>query len=152
MLKRIQDEILREKIENVLQKENTHEAIILRDILQRGFTTVRDLLPKMNCPYSAIRDLQNVFSIPNIIGNKFHPTEKPVELMKIFIEQSTEEGDIVLEPFCGAGATCVAAKELGRGYVAAELEKRFCDITEQRLQGVAKREDKNSSPEQQSLF
>lgn len=94
----------------------------------------------------------NVFNIPNIIGNKFHPTEKPVELMKIFIEQSTEEGDIVLEPFCGAGATCVAAEELGRGYVAAELEKRFCDITEQRLQGVAKREDKNSSPEQQSLF
>lgn len=64
MLERIQDETLRKKIENVLQKENTHEAIISRDILQRGFTTVRDLLPKMNCPYSAIRDLQKVFGIP----------------------------------------------------------------------------------------
>lgn len=46
MLERIQDKILKKKIEIVLQKENTHETIILRDILQRGFTTVRDLLPK----------------------------------------------------------------------------------------------------------
>lgn len=110
------------------------------------------LLRKGFAKYIKDKGTTNVFSIPNIIGNKFHPTEKPVELMKIFIEQSTEDGDIVFEPFCGAGATCVAAKELGRGYVAAELEKRFCEITEQRLQGVAKRKDKNSSPEQQSLF
>ena len=72
--------------------------------------------------------------------------------MKIFIEQSTEKGDIVLEPFCGSGATCIAAKELERRFVASELEKRFCDITEERLQGVARRKGKDNSAEQQSLF
>lgn len=57
------NEELNRKIEVVLKNENTHEAIILKDILNRGFTTVRDLLPKMNCPYSAIRDLQQTFGI-----------------------------------------------------------------------------------------
>jgi len=89
MLGRIQDEILKKKIEIVLQKENTHEAIILRDILQRGFTTVRDLLPKMNCPYSAIRDLQKVFGIPIECDEGFRKTTifrngKEIELKKRF--------------------------------------------------------------------
>lgn len=110
------------------------------------------LLRKGFAKYIKDKGTTNVFNIPNIIGNKFHPTEKPVELMKIFIEQSTEKGDIVLEPFCGSGATCIAAKELERRFVASELEKRFCDITEERLQGVARRKGKDNSAEQQSLF
>ena len=81
----------------------------------------------------------NVFEVPNIIGTKFHPTEKPVDLMKEFILQSTEPNDIVLEPFAGSGSTCVAAAECGRRFVAAELEKRFCQITAERVQGTAKR-------------
>ena len=96
----------------------------------------------------------NIFSIPNIIGNKFHPTEKPVELMKEFILQSTQPGDIVLEPFCGSGPTCIAAVESGRNFVASEIEERFCKITEERLQGVAKRKDeaKTETATQCSLF
>ena len=71
-------------------------------------------------PAKNINDMgmTNVFNIPNIIGNKFHPTEKPVELMKQFIEQSTQPGDIILEPFCGSGPTCIAAIESGRNFVA----------------------------------
>lgn len=106
-------------------------------------------------PAKNINDMgkTNVFCIPNIIGNKFHPTEKPVELMKEFILQSTQEGDIVLEPFCGAGATCIAAKETGRHYVASELEERFCKITKERLEGTAKRQTKHNQESQQgSLF
>lgn len=81
----------------------------------------------------------NVFTTPNIIGTKFHPTEKPVELMKQFILQSTKPNEIVLEPFAGSGSTCVAALECGRKFVASEIEKRFCEIAEKRLLGIAKR-------------
>lgn len=81
----------------------------------------------------------NLLIIPNILGTKFHPTEKPVELMKKLILQSTQEKDIVLEPFAGSGATCLAAVECGRRFVASELEERFCEITKERLQGIAKR-------------
>lgn len=50
------------KINNVL-KRNAQESIVLRDILENGSTTVRDLVPKMNCPYGAIRDLQKTYGI-----------------------------------------------------------------------------------------
>jgi site-specific DNA-methyltransferase (adenine-specific) len=94
----------------------------------------------------------NVFAIPNIIGNKYHPTEKPVELMQIFVEQSTEPNDIILEPFCGAGATVLACDLTGRRFVAAELEECFCKITQQRLQGQAVRKNAIHDERQQSLF
>lgn len=51
---------------------------------------------------------KNILSIPNIRGNKTHPTEKPVDLMKILIENSSNENDIVLDPFFGTGSTLIA--------------------------------------------
>ena len=90
----------------------------------------------------------NVFVSRNPIGNKFHPTEKPVELMKSFISQSTKAGDVVLDMFCGSGSTLIAAKELGLNYVGAEIEKRYYDIAISRLMGTAKRVE----TQQGSLF
>lgn len=51
---------------------------------------------------------KNILSVPNIRGNKTHPTEKPVNLMKILIENSSNENDIVLDPFFGTGSTLIA--------------------------------------------
>lgn len=78
----------------------------------------------------------NVFSYSNIIGNKYHPTEKPVQLMEDLIANSTKEGDIVLDPFMGSGTTCLAAKELNRRYVGFEIEQKYYDIAKQRLEKV----------------
>ena len=83
----------------------------------------------------------NVFTDLNPIGNKFHPTEKPVSLMKKLIENSTNEGDIVLEPFAGAGSTLLAAKETGRNYIGSEIDKKYYDIAIARLNGTAHRMD-----------
>ena len=65
----------------------------------------------------------NVFQVANPTGNKFHPNEKPVELMKELIFQSTNSNDVVLDMFCGSGSTCVASKELGLNYIGIELER-----------------------------
>ena len=81
----------------------------------------------------------NVFTDLNPTGNKYHPTEKPVSLMKKLIENSTNEGDTVLEPFAGAGAVLIAAKETGRNYVGAEIDKKYYDIAINRLNGTAQR-------------
>lgn len=51
-----------EKYEHILSL-NTHESIVLRQLLEKGSTTVRDLLPFMNYPCGPIRDLQSVFGI-----------------------------------------------------------------------------------------
>lgn len=48
---------------------------------------------------SIICGTKNILRIPNIVGNKKHPTEKPVELLKILIENSSNENDIVFDPF-----------------------------------------------------
>lgn len=46
---------------------------------------------------------KNILRIPNIVRTKVHPTEKPVELMQVLIENSTNELDVVLDPFLGGG-------------------------------------------------
>src|SRR5690606_700763 len=50
----------------------------------------------------------------NNVRNKIHPTEKPVELMRILIENSSQVGDTVLDPFAGSGSTLIAGIECGR--------------------------------------
>lgn len=75
----------------------------------------------------------NCLEIPNIIGKKSHPTEKPVELMRIFIENSSDPGDIVLDPFLGSGSTTVAAVKTGRHYIGFELDPDYFDIACKRL-------------------
>lgn len=76
---------------------------------------------------------KNILSVPNIIGDKCHPTEKPVGLMEILIGNSTNEGDIVLEPFAGSGSTCIAAKNLGRYFIGIELDEEYCKVANERL-------------------
>ena len=107
------------------------------------------MLRKGNAKYINNLGAVNVFTDLNPIGNKFHPTEKPVSLMKKLIENSTNEGDIVLEPFAGAGSTLLAAKETGRNYVGAEIDKKYYDIAITRLNGTAKR---TGSTEQMNIF
>lgn len=67
---------------------------------------------------------KTVISIPNP-RNKKHPTLKPVELMKILIENSTDAGDVVLDPFMGGGTTAKACHELGRLYIGTEIDPQY---------------------------
>lgn len=63
-----------------------------------------------------------------------HPTEKPVELMKKFVGNSTKENDVVLDPFLGIGATALACKELNRQFIGCEIDRKFYDIALNRLE------------------
>lgn len=64
------------------------------------------------------------FAAPNP-RNKCHPTEKPVELMQHYIENSSQAGDLVLDPFVGGGATALAAMRSGRRVVAIEKDLQY---------------------------
>lgn len=76
--------------------------------------------------------------IPKIIPKATdHPTPKPVELMRYFICLHSEKGQIVVDPFAGAGTTLRACKDLGRRGIGIEIEERYCEIAARRLeQGV----------------
>lgn len=65
--------------------------------------------------------------------SKIHPTQKPIELFKTLIDVSSNEGDLILDPFLGSGTTAVAAKQLGRNYIGIELSQKYVDIANERL-------------------
>jgi len=71
---------------------------------------------------------KTVHKYNNIIGNKIHPTEKPVELLKLYISNSSNEGDIILDPFVGSGSTLKASKELNRKYIGYEIDEEYYDV------------------------
>lgn len=81
---------------------------------------------------------KNVFEIDNIIGKKVHPTEKPVELMQIMVENSTKENDVILDPFMGSGSTGVACKILRRDFIGCEIDKTYFDIAKKRIENMYK--------------
>ncbi|UCD09720.1 MAG: site-specific DNA-methyltransferase [Dehalococcoidales bacterium] len=62
-----------------------------------------------------------------------YPTQKPLALLERIIRASTNEGDIVLDPFCGCGTTLVAAENLGRRWIGIDISKDGIEITEKRL-------------------
>lgn len=68
-------------------------------------------------------------------GKNLHDTEKPVDLMKILIENSSNEGEMVLDFMCGINATGVACKELNRKYIGIELDENYFDIGVNRIRG-----------------
>lgn len=78
---------------------------------------------------------KNILRIPNILGNKQHPTEKPVELMQILIENSSNENDIILDPFFGSGSTAVSCIESNRKFIGCEIDKKYYEIARNRLIG-----------------
>ena len=77
---------------------------------------------------------RNILDVPNIkAGTKVHPTEKPVDLMKILIENSSNKGDIVLDMFMGSGSTGVAALETGRKFIGIEIDENFYKVAYDRI-------------------
>lgn len=66
-------------------------------------------------------------------GNRSHPTEKAVSVIKPLIESFSRPGDLVLDPFSGSGSTAVAAAFAGRRYLGIELEAKYCDLARKRL-------------------
>ncbi len=61
-----------------------------------------------------------------------HPTQKPLGLLERILLASTNEEDLVLDPFSGSGTTGIACIKLNRRYIGIEIEEEFCEITKKR--------------------
>src|SRR5215203_2440577 len=76
--------------------------------------------------------LSSVWHIPSVPRREklhgYHPTQKPLRLIRRAILASSREGDLVFDPFCGSGTSGVAAKELGRFFVGAEKEEEYAEL------------------------
>ena len=67
---------------------------------------------------------------------KFHPTQKPVDMFEEIVSLHTNPGDVVLDSFTGSGATPMACLLTGRNFIGAELNKEYFDKTQERLLSV----------------
>lgn len=68
-------------------------------------------------------------------GNKLHPTQKPVSVLKELVAAFSAEGQTVLDPFAGSGSSLMAAKLLNRNYIGCELDRSYHRIATKRMRG-----------------
>lgn len=79
-----------------------------------------------------LRGSQSAVKVANNKETK-HPNEKPVELMKLYILNSTQENDLVLDPFCGSGSVAMACIETNRRFIGIEKDKQHYEECVERL-------------------
>ena len=65
-----------------------------------------------------------------------HPCQLPIHLLERLLLMSTDEGDIVLDPFVGTGTTAIAAKKLGRNFIGIDIDSKYIEITNKKLSEV----------------
>lgn len=83
---------------------------------------------------------------------KIHPAQKPVALLKRLIEIFTDEGDVVIDPCFGSGATARAAKELKRDFYGFEISKKFYTEAKEKMINDAFIDETKQIPGQTNIF
>lgn len=84
-------------------------------------------------------DAKTIFNLPINIKdkNKFlHPTCKPLNIIETLIKNSSKEGNIILDTFLGSGTTAVACKNTNRNFIGFEINKKWFDIANNRLNNI----------------
>jgi site-specific DNA-methyltransferase (adenine-specific) len=77
---------------------------------------------------------KSVWTFSTERANKIgHAAPFPVELPYRLLQLYTFEGQVVLDPFMGSGTICIAALKTGRNYVAYDIDKKYCELAEQRI-------------------
>jgi len=92
------------------------------------------LLDEPNAWYTSIIEAPRPQS--NFSEGRVHPTQKPILLYKKLIQITP--GNIILDPFSGSGASCLAAKQLNRTYIGIEIDPKYADISIRRLAETTK--------------
>ena len=80
----------------------------------------------------------NILRVPSLKGSSKekvgHPSQKPLKLIEMLVLASTREGDRVLDPFSGSGTTAFVCQNLNREFIGIEIEQKYIEMTENRLE------------------
>ena len=82
--------------------------------------------------YSKLSKELQVYFVSNQCNNT-HCCTKPLALFNYLIHLFSSENDIILDPFCGSGTTCISAKLTKRKYIGIEMDENYCEISRSRL-------------------
>jgi len=83
--------------------------------------------------YQIFGNTFDVVDEPAIMRKPLHRAQKPERILARFIANSSDEGDIVLDPFCGSGSTCAVAGKLGRNFIGVEMNQEFANLAKNRV-------------------
>lgn len=67
---------------------------------------------------------------------RYHPTQKPSELVEMLIEMFSEEGETVFDPYIGSGTTAIAAMRKKRNYIGCEIDENYYQISRSRIKEI----------------
>ena len=73
------------------------------------------------------------YPIPRHNGNRQHPTQKSEALFATLVEKHSNPGDLVADPFLGAGTTAMAALRNGRGFAGCDIDERYVEVSRERV-------------------
>lgn len=84
-----------------------------------------------------MKNLWNIMS-PRKAEKSFgkHPTQKPIKLLNRIVQAASNEGDLILDPFCGSSTTGLAAVKNGRRYVGIEQSDEYLELSVRRFEGL----------------
>ena len=112
-------------------KEPTEKHTYNYKVMKYGNWHKKDIIKNQD------KQMRSVWSIstPSKSEKEFgkHPTQKPLSLLERIILSSTNEGDIVLDPFTGGSTTGVVAKKYNRHFVGIDKEKEYLELSIKRL-------------------
>ena len=78
-------------------------------------------------------DIPSFGTATNAAERVGYPTQKPLALLERIIRASSNEGDVVLDPFCGCATACIAAEKLSRRWVGIDISPKAADLVQTRL-------------------
>ena len=77
---------------------------------------------------------KSIWTFPAVNAKKIgHPAPFPIELPHRLINLYSYEGDVVLDPFCGSGTTCIAALQNNRNYIAYDINEEYVKLSQKRI-------------------
>ena len=114
---------------NIEMGKNYPTEETIKPITKHLGLTIDDIVPK----FRNQKKHHSVWNYDLDAKKVGHITPKPVGLIENIILHTTDENDVVLDCFAGAGSTAVACKNLNRNFIMIEREKKYCDIIKKRL-------------------
>ena len=107
------------------------------EALRQEYEALRQEYESLRYKHNLDKNHNNIWQSKSSNTGKWHPTEKPLDIISRIINTSSNEGDLILDCLAGSGTTGVACKNLGRNYILIEKEPKYVAICNERLaQGV----------------
>ena len=115
---------------------DVHEYILV--FSKDSFSRKRDGKENSICKEDFLAWTKSVWTFPSVSAKRIgHPAPFPEELPHRLIQLYTFVGDVVLDPFCGSGTTCLSALKSGRHYIGYDIEEKYIELATERIKAYA---------------